>query len=953
MQEAENNWQRGDFAVAFAQYQSLLRERLLAGGCKSALATLTAADMVIIERTADLAILFGYTEAADNLLAGMMMLNQQAGNRYGADYIMLKRINLALQRGLLREADELLQTMSDIQAIRFTPAGLAHWESQPHWSGADQADRIVLLSRLYLVMGQLLASLGQYGDALAALERGLFHAGPTSPALAQQAALPLRVAIARAQVEKGELSAARASLFDLEPMLNENKSPGYWVRWLEVSGKMALLCGEFGTALAQFSRVRQICLQRGFHQAALRATLNLSHVLIYLNQTSMAKDYLLQIHTRAKQLGDEALMVRSAFLLGLAEARGHSLADGVPISPVSVMQGIVPDDTSKQEQDWDENPLDIPQSDNYLALFEERALTFHWLLGRRAWTAAADYLARLKQQFALSDSSLIRVRLRLLEGMLAYYQDNFDQAEAILQEIRPDLRDLDLKPELWQVQRILGWCWARVGRPDDEQHALAQETNTLLAKMTGSLSDTDQAIFLLNKWTAEEEYIAGEIAQLADMKRKLAVRSRLLKPWPHWAMMKRLHKLMQHIDRYKDTLAKRTVGDHEITVEKRRSVPLWRRLLTHPRDRITLSFLVLPDRVLVVREGWLSFDFGISPITRLQLRDLVRSWHKLQSGAPLFQRDEDRHIKMVCVPRKQAAKGGSIKESQEIASRLANALQIPALLSHLPEHIRALTIVPDDCLHGFPFAAIPYKSDEGKGKYLIERYALSFAFGRHEKHRVPPREGQALLVGVSKGTDKFVPLPGVAKELAKVSDWLANRPLKSCQLTDESASKSAILEQLPNSTLLHIACHGVFEGNQPDRSGIVLLANHKQPEVLTLRELSSVNLAGLKHVTLSSCWSADQLILPGRWIISLPETLWRAGTQSILGSLWKVNDKVAVAFMARFYSYLDDHPRDEALRRTQLDCLYGWLPECENLDTANIIHWAGFNLYGDYRWLKL
>ena len=78
----------------------------------------------------------------------------------------------------------------------------------------------------------------------------------------------------------------------------------------------------------------------------------------------------------------------------------------------------------------------------------------------------------------------------------------------------------------------------------------------------------------------------------------------------------------------------------------------------------------------------------------------------------------------------------------------------------------------------------------------------------------------------------------------------------------------------------------------------------------------------------------------------MPETLWRSGTQSILGCLWEVDDKVAVSFMTRFYYYLNQHPRDEALRRTQL--------EFKNAnDTANPFFWAGFNLYGDYRTLDV
>ncbi|MGK7884073.1 MAG: CHAT domain-containing protein [Crocosphaera sp.] len=39
--------------------------------------------------------------------------------------------------------------------------------------------------------------------------------------------------------------------------------------------------------------------------------------------------------------------------------------------------------------------------------------------------------------------------------------------------------------------------------------------------------------------------------------------------------------------------------------------------------------------------------------------------------------------------------------------------------------------------------------------------------------------------------------------------------------------------------------------------------------------------------------------------------------------------------------------KDEALRRTQLDCLNNHLPDCDNMNTTNPIDWAGFILYGN------
>jgi CHAT domain-containing protein len=258
-----------------------------------------------------------------------------------------------------------------------------------------------------------------------------------------------------------------------------------------------------------------------------------------------------------------------------------------------------------------------------------------------------------------------------------------------------------------------------------------------------------------------------------------------------------------------------------------------------------------------------------------------------------------------------------------------------------------LTFLPDDSLHGFPFAAIRHGD-----KYLVEQYALSITFEHHRRApAASPETGEIMAVGVSQGSDGISPLPGTLQELAHLESWLVQSGLKNGKrplrkLLDGAANKQTVLAGLPQAVFLHLACHGLFQQNQPDQSGLVLIPRPRQVEILSLRELSQLDLRDLRHATLSSCWSADHFILPGRWVISLPETLWRAGAQTVLACLWEVDDRLAVAFMARFYSYLDNFPRAEALRRTQLDCLQGTLPGYTG-DASHPFYWAGYTLYGD------
>jgi CHAT domain-containing protein len=355
----------------------------------------------------------------------------------------------------------------------------------------------------------------------------------------------------------------------------------------------------------------------------------------------------------------------------------------------------------------------------------------------------------------------------------------------------------------------------------------------------------------------------------------------------------------------------------------------------------------------------MTLDFDVISMTRLRIHDLVRQWYAAGSRGSMSRDGQQATMSASAAIEPHATSGRNLiapaqgtKDDpepvldirREIAGQIAADLQLTAILYDLPARIRALTIVPDDSLHAFPFAAITYRE-----RYLIEDYRLSIRFDRAGSARStrPAQAVSALVVGVSRGTHLFAPLPGVLRELKEVTARMEQQQIPVLCLADDHADRERILRALPSAALVHVASHGLFETDQPDQSGVVLVPAPNQVEMISLRDLADLDLTGLRHITLSSCWSADHFILPGRRIISLPETLWRSGARSILANLWEVDDQLAIAFMARFYEYLAKSPRDQALRQVQLDCLSGRLLEPATANRADPFYWAGFALYGE------
>ncbi|WP_207713963.1 hypothetical protein [Scytonema sp. UIC 10036] len=144
----------------------------------------------------------------------------------------------------------------------------------------------------------------------------------------------------------------------------------------------------------------------------------------------------------------------------------------------------------------------------------------------------------------------------MLEGIFTYYQgtdsndiSKINQAHQILEEVCLQLEEMGLKPDLWQVQRIVIWCRTRLNYPPLEIEALTASTNQLLEQITSSLTPEDQVFYLLNKWTADEEYIATEINQLQRLQQRFITSNFLLRPWLRLRLMRRLNALVEHIDK--------------------------------------------------------------------------------------------------------------------------------------------------------------------------------------------------------------------------------------------------------------------------------------------------------------------------------------------------------------------------------------------------------------------
>jgi len=117
-------------------------------------------------------------------------------------------------------------------------------------------------------------------------------------------------------------------------------------------------------------------------------------------------------------------------------------------------------------------------------------------------------------------------------------------------------------------------------------------------------------------------------------------------------------------------------------------------------------------------------------------------------------------------------------------------------------------------------------------------------------------------------------------------------------------TKDEVIKALKSSVLAHFACHGSFNFALPGKSALIL--GRDTMERLTVDEiLDTITHSGAEIAYLSACSTAE--MQAGKLIhesIHLASAFQLAGFKSVIGTLWRADDKTAVAIASKFYELL-------------------------------------------------
>lgn len=275
------------------------------------------------------------------------------------------------------------------------------------------------------------------------------------------------------------------------------------------------------------------------------------------------------------------------------------------------------------------------------------------------------------------------------------------------------------------------------------------------------------------------------------------------------------------------------------------------------------------------------------------------------------------------------------------AASLSKSLLKPLQERNLLSGIEHLFLVPHGILNFLPFAMLPI-SEPAEESALMERFTLSYLpTAASLVNSTSESRGQPSLLAMAPKSTRL------RYSLLEAQSITEMYEPNSRLLSGTEATESAFKENAGSFGILHLSTHGYFNVKNPLFSGLELEADERNDGLLEVHEILGLSLnAGL--VTLSACETGlgsgffDRLPA-GDEFISLTRAFLLAGSQSVLATLWEVDDRSTVELMEGFYSRLE-HAGDTSTRAAALVQVQRELRS--SMKYQHPFYWAPFVLVG-------
>jgi CHAT domain-containing protein len=321
----------------------------------------------------------------------------------------------------------------------------------------------------------------------------------------------------------------------------------------------------------------------------------------------------------------------------------------------------------------------------------------------------------------------------------------------------------------------------------------------------------------------------------------------------------------------------------------------------------------------------------------------------------------DRGVHAYPLPSRDVIEDKAVKYRGEIHAKLKDPTLAQTLFNELLapiedyERKKDLVIVPDGQLHLLPFSALVDSGEYVLSSHTVDVAPSSTAFALLKTQSEAREKAEMPYIGVAAWTERtdsrnpilraisgperseFVPLPFSEAEVETIADDL---PRPNIILLGAHATETRFKQLSTESTeVIHLALHGYADVDYPDRSALIFAPQPNGPDdgLLQAREIRELHIRA-RLVTLSACDTGVGPVGEAD-VANVVNAFIEAGADSVVSTLWDLEDESTEHLMTMFYSNLATHERKvDALRSAQLNLLNQGLPP---------YFWAGVQIVGD------
>ena len=327
---------------------------------------------------------------------------------------------------------------------------------------------------------------------------------------------------------------------------------------------------------------------------------------------------------------------------------------------------------------------------------------------------------------------------------------------------------------------------------------------------------------------------------------------------------------------------------------------------------------------------------------------------------------------------------GALEQEFIRQSKQISQLVFAPLEKHLSD-VEEIIISPDAELWTIPWEALRTVDE----KYILEKYRVRYlttgrelAYAKRSvKFASPPivmadpdydlstdkidavdeRNKQVLR---STAAATFTRLPSSRIEASAIKSPLESYTGSTAQMLLGVEAQESAFKQLHRPRSLVLSTHGYFDKYEVKESGRIdanpllrcglalagannrqkAMEDGKEDGILTGLEIVGTDLRGTELVVLSACETGLGEVTSGEGVAGLRQAFQLAGAQSVVSSLWQVEDGETARLMKLFFQNLaDGKSKSEAIRQAQLSRIKA---RRARHGAAHPFFWAAFTLTG-------